>query len=100
MLCEKAEESDNVKAPNVREIVKGFKPTARKSSSVPFNLKVAEKLAENFDVGFFAALSSEKGMSKADANAALARMIELLASQGIDIEAAAERCRAAQGSQV
>ena len=91
---EKAEESDNVKAPNVREIVKGFKPTARKSSSVPFPLKVAEALAENFDVGFFAALSSDKGMSKADANAALARMIELLASQGIDIQAAAERCRA------
>ena len=91
---EKAEESDNVKAPNVREIVKGFKPTARKSSSVPFPLKVADAMADTFTVEFFAKLSSEKGIPKKEANEALVDLFEALAGHGMDVEKAAERKRA------
>jgi len=96
----KKADTKGVAAPNVRETIRPFKPTARKSSSVPFPLKVADKLAETFDVAFFAALTSDKGLSKAEANSALAKMVEILATNGIDLELAAERARAAAGSQV
>jgi hypothetical protein len=88
-----AKEKDKT-PPNVREIVKGFKPTARKSSSVPFPLKVAEALADGYGVDFFAKLSSEKGLPKKEANEALAGLFVLLAGHGMDVEKAAERKRA------
>lgn len=89
----KSEEKDQT-PPNVREIVKGFKPTARKSSSVPFPLKVAESLADKYGVEFFANLSSEKGLPKKESNEALVELFALLAGHGMDVEKAAERKRA------
>ena len=89
----KADEKDQP-APNVRKIVQSFKPAPRKSSSVPFNMKVAEALADTFKVEFFAELSSAKQLSKADANAAIHAMLSILSTNGIDVQAAAERKRA------
>mgnify|MGYP003147060580 CR=1 FL=1 len=89
----KADEKDQP-APNVRKIVQTFKPAPRKSSSVPFPLKVAESLAETFTVEFFAALNSGKGIPKAESNAALSKVFADLAGHGMDVEKAAERKRA------
>jgi hypothetical protein len=92
---EKAVEKD-VPPPNVREIVKGFKPTARKSSSVPFPLKISTLLADSFDVDFFAKFSSEKSLSKKDSNAALFTLFTVLAENGMDVQMQAEVKRDAE----
>jgi hypothetical protein len=92
---EKAVEKD-VPPPNVREIVKGFKPTARKSTSVPFPLKISTLLADTFDVDFFAKLSSEKSLSKKDSNAALFTLFTVLAENGMDVQMQAEVKRDAE----
>ena len=89
---EKAAEKD-AKPPNVREIVKGFKPTARKSGSVPFTVKLADKLAENMTVEFFAKLSSKNGVDKGAANEMLNWIADELTDMGVDVENAAERAR-------
>jgi hypothetical protein len=92
---EKAVEKD-VPPPNVREIVKGFKPTARKSTSVPFPLKISTLLADTFDVDFFAKFSSEKSLSKKDSNAALFTLFTVLAENGMDVQMQAEVKRDAE----
>tara|TARA_R110000824_G_scaffold96593_8_gene231268 strand:- start:2784 stop:3752 length:969 start_codon:yes stop_codon:yes gene_type:complete len=92
---EKAVEKD-VPPPNVREIVKGFKPTARKSTSVPFPLKISTLLADSFDVDFFAKFSSEKSLSKKDSNAALFTLFTVLAENGMDVQMQAEVKRDAE----
>mgnify|MGYP003649427834 CR=1 FL=1 len=89
----KADEKDQP-APNVRKIVQSFKPAPRKSSSLPFPLKVAEALADGYGVEFFAALSSDKGLPKKESNEALKGLFVLLAGHGMDVEKAAERKRA------
>ena len=90
----KAEEK-NLKSPNVREIIKSFRPASTKAKSVSFPLKVAESLASDFNVDFFAQLKSEKQLTKKVACESLLSLFEQLAHLGIDVEKASERARAA-----
>ena len=89
---EKAAEKD-AKPPNVREIVKGFKPKARKSGSVPFTVKLAQLLANELDAEFFGQLDSKAGVAKGAANDKLAAVIKILAENGSDVRLVAERVK-------
>ena len=89
---EAAAEKDET-PPNVRELVKKFKPTARKSGSVPFPVKLAEKLAVGFPVEILAKFDSKAGLDKAESNLIVAWMMDTLAENGVDIRIAAERAR-------
>ena len=86
--------ADSGKVPNVREVIKGFKPTARKSGSVPFTVKLAQLLANELDADFFGQLDSKAGVAKGAANDKLAAVIKILAENGSDVRLVAERVKA------
>lgn len=92
--AQKAAAENDKKPPNVREIVKGFKPTARKSGSVPFTVKLAQLLANELDAEFFGQLDSKAGVAKGAANDKLAAVIKILAENGSDVRLVAERVKA------